>query len=469
MNEFWRQAEGQRLDGMYNLGASLGGAEDSAVFPTQSQEGRPAAVKIWRGEDGDAALAGVREAAGLAHPHLIPIWATGRSELGGKPVVYAVMERADENLAGVLEARALSEAEIREMLSPALEALVWLHEKGFVHGAMRPSNVMAAGETLKLSSDQIQRAGATTAAFGGSVYDAPSDEPGVAVASADVWALGVLLFYASTRQFPEWGESASGAPINLDAVPAGIADIVEHCLRFEPSGRWTVGEIRSALNGGKKAAAADSLPEPVAATPVKPVEPVRVVEPVRPEPVREAPARLAAPLRSRYLDEVEKPARERPQWLIPVAVLLALAVLIVSWMAAKTGGAGPRTVTKAGEAPVAGAAAVTTPAPIATPAPAPAAAAVSKPAARDSRGGHGNTWFVVVATYVDRGAANHRAAEISRRFPRFQARVYAPPVTNPHHLVVIGENLTEEQADALRTRARAAGLPRDVYIKKFPG
>jgi hypothetical protein len=32
---------------------------------------------------------------------------------------------------------------------------------------------------------------------------------------------------------------------------------------------------------------------------------------------------------------------------------------------------------------------------------------------------------------------------------------------------VIGQNLSEDQANALRKRAVASGLPRDTYVKRF--
>jgi hypothetical protein len=35
------------------------------------------------------------------------------------------------------------------------------------------------------------------------------------------------------------------------------------------------------------------------------------------------------------------------------------------------------------------------------------------------------------------------------------------------YLVVIGQNLSEDQANALRKRAVASGLPRDTYVKRF--
>jgi hypothetical protein len=78
-------------------------------------------------------------------------------------------------------------------------------------------------------------------------------------------------------------------------------------------------------------------------------------------------------------------------------------------------------------------------------------------------------WFVVVATYAQKGDAEKRAAAISRRFPKFKAETYAPAPgdSKPYFLVVIGSNLSREDAVALQEQARAAGVARDAYVTRF--
>jgi predicted DNA binding CopG/RHH family protein len=44
--------------------------------------------------------------------------------------------------------------------------------------------------------------------------------------------------------------------------------------------------------------------------------------------------------------------------------------------------------------------------------------------------------------------------------------VYQPQTAKTHYIVVLGRNLSEDQAEALRRKAVAAGLPRDTYIKR---
>jgi len=89
------------------------------------------------------------------------------------------------------------------------------------------------------------------------------------------------------------------------------------------------------------------------------------------------------------------------------------------------------------------------------------------PTAPTIRRARADGWVVVVASYGARGAAEKRASELTKRWPRFHAEVFQPPSQKTRNLVIIGKNLSQEKADALRRRARQAGLPRDAYIKRF--
>ena len=60
------------------------------------------------------------------------------------------------------------------MLAPVLDALAYMHGRGFLHGHIKPSNIMAVGEELKLSSDGICRlAESIDSQSLPSVYDSP--------------------------------------------------------------------------------------------------------------------------------------------------------------------------------------------------------------------------------------------------------------------------------------------------------
>lgn len=79
-----------------------------------------------------------------------------------------------------------------------------------------------------------------------------------------------------------------------------------------------------------------------------------------------------------------------------------------------------------------------------------------------------NTWFVIVGSHINFEDAVKQADAINHKLPDFHAEVYAPYGENPYHAVVIGSNLTLDQARKLMKKALASGLPRDTYLWTLP-
>jgi len=144
--------EGQIVDGKFPLLKWLGGTERSAVFSTQlpGKDKQAAAIKLLSPDSGTAEnqISRWQLAATLEHPNLLRVFHSGKCEISGAPLIYLVMELAEEDLSIVLQTRPLSPEEAREMIPPMLDALSYLHQKGLVHGRIRPSNIMAVGDHL---------------------------------------------------------------------------------------------------------------------------------------------------------------------------------------------------------------------------------------------------------------------------------------------------------------------------------
>jgi TonB family protein len=247
MMEEAKQWEGQVVDGRFPLLRYAGGGEPSAVFETASDDPQlqKAAIKLTPEdpEDSDAQLTRWLAAGELAHPHLVRLFQMGRCRLDGAELNYLVMDFADEDLSQVLPTRALSAEEVREVLEGTLDALSYLHSHGFVHGRLRPSNILAVGDQLRVSSDRLLRMGESRGGVE-DAYDAPETE---ITPAADVWSLGVTLVEALTQRLPVWdgdGHLESGP---LEALPAPFGEIARHCLEPDPRRRWTVAEIRARL------------------------------------------------------------------------------------------------------------------------------------------------------------------------------------------------------------------------------
>jgi TonB family protein len=261
MAEAWKQWEGQAVNGEFRLGEYLGGSPLGAVFQFVSDDPtfQAAAVKLIAEESPDSAnrLASWKFAASLSHPNLIRIFQRGRCRIGDAKLIYVVMERADEDLSQIIPRRALTEIEASEMLHPALGALAYLHANGLVHSRIKPANIMASGDQLKLSSDGLRRAGEPI--NDPTDYDAPE---GTSLPAGDVWSLGMTLVEVLTQRLPNWDRNKLQDPAVPGNLPASLLDIARHCLRRDPARRWTLAEIAERLRN--TAPAQQRMGQPVA-------------------------------------------------------------------------------------------------------------------------------------------------------------------------------------------------------------
>jgi len=250
MSESWKRWEGRTVDGRFPLQRYLGGSGHSAVFLTVTQprgsDSEKAAIKLIRAGAGDGNHQFLRWKAvsELTHPNLIRIFEAGRGELEGTELLYVVLEYAEENLSQILPERALTTEEARGMLPPVLRALQFVHDKGFVHGHIQPSNILAVGDEVKLSSDTLSMAGErSVGARATSAYDSPEAATGASSTAADVWQLGMTLIEVLTQHLPAWDQARMSAPQVPAAVPEPFREIAGHCLQVAAGERWTVGEI----------------------------------------------------------------------------------------------------------------------------------------------------------------------------------------------------------------------------------
>jgi TonB family protein len=249
--ELWRNWEGRVVDAKFPLQRWLGGSNHSAVFLTErgSSEPQKAVIKLTSAEnlDQNAQLSRWSDAAKLSHPHLIQLFECGSCQLDDTRLLYVVMEYADEDLAQILPLRALAAAEISEMLEPTSQALAFVHRAGYVHGSIQPSNVMAAGDQLKISSDGLRKAGEHPATRESTAYQAPEvSAEGVSPAS-DAWSLAATLVAAFTQREPERNNNSDVAV--PEALPEPFREIASRCLRRDPRQRYTVTDILSRLQG----------------------------------------------------------------------------------------------------------------------------------------------------------------------------------------------------------------------------
>src|SRR5579872_1427512 len=261
--ELWK---GQIIDGKFPLLEWLGGSTHSAVFRTQlpAPSTQPAAIKLIRADRPDAAqqIARWRELVTLSHPNLLHVFHAGHCQMSGAPWLYVAVEYAEENVDQVLPVRPLSITEVGDLLPPVLDALAFLHSKNFVHARIKPSNICAVKNQLKLSVDSVHP---ITQAFKPAfltAYDAPECEVGNLSPAADIWSLGMTVVAAFDQRPLTWSRTNTLDPVVPKSVPAPYGQIARECLRMNPAERCSLTQIKDLMR--------QEAPQPKVIAPNKP-------------------------------------------------------------------------------------------------------------------------------------------------------------------------------------------------------
>jgi TonB family protein len=243
--------EGRIVNGKFPLRQWLGGSDHSAVFLTEwNADGlQKAAIKIIFVESltaenlkEEVQLSRWADAAKLSHPHLLRLFEFGRCQIDDARFLYVVMEYAEENLGQILPERALSPAEVAEMLPPVAQALDFLHRQGFAHGHIKPSNIMAVENQLNISAASLRKIGERDGQAP-SAYIAPEVSSTGSTPEADAWSVGVMLVAIMTQHEPQTINTQGGGVAISDKIPQPFYGKAQQCLRFDPRQRCTMKEI----------------------------------------------------------------------------------------------------------------------------------------------------------------------------------------------------------------------------------
>ncbi|MBS1803879.1 MAG: TonB family protein [Acidobacteria bacterium] len=315
---------GQVVDGRYPLLEWLGGSGTSGTFLTELDgPGSPkAALKlIPSSPQAEDRLAGWTAAAKLSNPHLAEIRHYGRAEVNESNCAYIVYDLAEELLSQIIPERPLTADEAREMLNPILGALEYMHGAGFVHGHLKPSNVLVVENDIRLSSDSLLAIGKSAPRlFTNDLYTSPEITTEPVSPRADIWSLGVTLVEALTQQLPIWDAASDSEPVIPGSIPAPFAEIARRCLHADPAQRCSLADIRGILEGRAK-----------------------------PATVRPAPTTSQPPPRDRQED---KPLPARMPFLPLVVALALLVVMIVGfWLHGRSRAAAPVQTEATSQAP----------------------------------------------------------------------------------------------------------------------
>jgi serine/threonine protein kinase len=225
---------------------------------------RAVAIKIFKQDNDDMLPRFMREAklmAVLRHPHLMPIYDTGVSEVDGLTRYYIVMPFIDGGTLGMrIRHSALSPEEASGYLLDIATALDYIHQHGIIHRDIKSTNVLLSTDDLCYLSDlgiarllnDVHTLTSTGNVLGTVDYIAPELFIGnnKADARSDIYSLGVLLFEMVIGQRPFSAENQvalasmhvnDAPPLARTLVPTispAIEQVLSEALEKEPEQRF---------------------------------------------------------------------------------------------------------------------------------------------------------------------------------------------------------------------------------------
>ncbi|MFE6385140.1 serine/threonine-protein kinase [Nocardiopsis dassonvillei] len=204
--------------------------------------------------------------------------ALGMVQGPGVAALVAVSERDDEtpwlameyvsglDLATYLERNdPLDEVDGAALGLVLASALTEIHTAGLLHRDLKPANVMLGPDGPRVVDFGLVAIGGaggdltmTNMRLGTPRFMAPEQftDPTGVTAAADLYALGVILAYATSGRYPYNGATAEALGMaavspdihpDLAKVPAGLLPLVTELMAVDPAGRPALADVRARL------------------------------------------------------------------------------------------------------------------------------------------------------------------------------------------------------------------------------
>ncbi|MDQ3243724.1 MAG: serine/threonine protein kinase, partial [Gemmatimonadota bacterium] len=266
------------LDPSYRLDRQVGAGGMATVWLAEDlRHRRKVAVKVLNPElsailGTERFLQEIELTAGLQHPHILPLFDSGRAD----GILYYVMPYIDgESLRQrLIRGGPLPIADAVRILRDVADALAHAHTRGVVHRDIKPENVMLSDRHALVADFGIAKAlteaaGKDSLTVAGAAVGTPAYmSPEQASADqridhrSDIYAFGVLAYEILAGRPPFEAVTARGVlvahltsePASLASrradVPARLAAVVHRCLEKDPQARWqSADDILAELEG----------------------------------------------------------------------------------------------------------------------------------------------------------------------------------------------------------------------------
>ena len=261
------------LAGEYSLQRELGRGGMGVVYLARDvQLDRDVAIKVLPTHLATTAarerfLREARTAAGLSHPHIVPIHRV--AEMGG--FVFFVMSYVEgETLGDRLRTRGpLPPADATRVMREVAWALAYAHGRGIVHRDVKPDNILLeAGTGRALVTDfGIAHGGGSDPGIvtdpgkimGTAHFMSPEQAAGEPIdGRSDIYALGVVGYLAVSGRLPFESQNlpalllrqATEEPASVlraaPGLPSALGAVIDRCLARDPDTRFADGEALAA-------------------------------------------------------------------------------------------------------------------------------------------------------------------------------------------------------------------------------
>ncbi len=271
-NPFFLIRADRRLGNRYELLECLGDGSYGWVWRAQRLEDNEiVAVKIPKeqGAKNEDLAEGERLLGAEPHPNIIGLFWMGRVPPGKEWYAIEMEYFPSQTLAQLIErddpqfldsknqAFLASYERVLSIYQQVLAGIEHLHKLGISHGDIKPQNILISGDLIKLTdfgcSALPEEMYARTRQNGGTIlYSAPEvvgsswrGRSSQELFKADIYSLGVLLYYLVTARLPHdtLSQVARHMPFPRpreisSSISPSLEDFILHCLALAPEDRW---------------------------------------------------------------------------------------------------------------------------------------------------------------------------------------------------------------------------------------